>query len=144
MQIELPLSPSLAKRERVVTVYSFQIPRSAIAKFNDWCTGIGKEIQQFEGFLNRELIFPPASTVRSKTIDVTVILFFDTYEHLELWQNSTERDRWLQDGVSAGILDYKRASMGQSSSSLIARVNVEQARSAMPLTIVKWARCVLQ
>lgn len=59
--------------------------------FERWMSGITEACSDYEGYLGSELIRP----VGRSGNEYVSIFRFDTYEHLETWIDSDERQRWL-------------------------------------------------
>jgi uncharacterized protein len=62
------------------------------AEFELWLKGVGGDALQFPGHLGTNIIRP---TSRSRP-EYIIIFRFDTYKHLEDWETSEIRHRWVQ------------------------------------------------
>lgn len=57
-----------------------------------WAEGISGAAAQFDGHLGRA-IYPPQAPDRDELV---LVFSFDTAEHLAVWENSAERQQWLE------------------------------------------------
>jgi antibiotic biosynthesis monooxygenase (ABM) superfamily enzyme len=69
-----------------------RIRRGRESEYEAWLKGINKAAAGFSGFLGVNVIRPSARTGR----DYVSIFRFDSYANLRAWQDSKERQQWLE------------------------------------------------
>ena len=73
--------------------------KDKIKEFEEWLSGISKEISRQEGMIGIDIIRPTPNTTNSKSKSEYVVIFrFNSYENLEKWEKSPIRNEWLQKG----------------------------------------------
>src|SRR5437667_10737226 len=58
--------------------------------FEKWLQGIARTAEQFAGHQGINIIQPTAHSQ-----EYTYIFRFDSYEHLQKWETSAEKNRWV-------------------------------------------------
>lgn len=73
--------------------------KDKIKEFEEWLSGVSKEISRQDGMMGIDIIRPTPNTMNSKSKSEYVIIFrFNSYENLEKWEKSPIRNEWLQKG----------------------------------------------
>ena len=88
------------KHSSPVTVIVKRIAKKdKIKEFEEWLSGISKDVSRQEGNTGIDIIRPSPNTLNSKSKPEYVIIFrFNSYENLEKWEKSPIRNEWLQKG----------------------------------------------
>ncbi|HET7642742.1 MAG TPA: hypothetical protein VFK40_04485 [Nitrososphaeraceae archaeon] len=86
------------KHSKPVTVIVKRIAKKdKVKEFEEWLSGISKDISRQEGMIGIDIIKPTSNTTNSKSKPEYVIIFrFNSYENLEKWEKSPIRNEWLQ------------------------------------------------
>jgi uncharacterized protein len=86
------------KQSKPVTVIVKRIAKKdKVKEFEEWLSGISKDISRQEGMMGIDIIRPTSNTTNSKFKSEYVIIFrFNNYENLEKWEKSPIRNEWLQ------------------------------------------------
>ena len=83
------------KHSNPVTVIVKRIAKNdKIKEFEEWLSGISKEVSKQEGNMGIDIIRP---TDKSK-LEYVIIFRFNNYDSLTKWEKSTIRNEWLQKG----------------------------------------------
>ena len=83
------------KHANPVTVIVKRIAKKdKIKEFEEWLSGISKEVSKQEGNMGIDIIRP---TDKSK-LEYVIIFRFNNYDSLTKWEKSTIRNEWLQKG----------------------------------------------
>jgi antibiotic biosynthesis monooxygenase (ABM) superfamily enzyme len=91
------------KHSNPVTVIVKRIAKKdKIKEFEEWLSGISKEVSKQEGNMGIDTIRP---TDKSK-LEYVVIFRFNNYDSLTKWEKSTIRNEWLQKGRKLVESDY--------------------------------------
>jgi uncharacterized protein len=91
------------KHSNPVTVIVKRITKKdKIKEFEEWLSGISKEVSKQEGNMGIDTIRP---TDKSK-LEYVVIFRFNNYDSLTKWEKSTIRNEWLQKGRKLVESDY--------------------------------------
>src|SRR5215213_10826999 len=91
------------KHSNPVTVIVKRIAKKdKIKEFEEWLSGISKEVSKQEGNMGIDTIRP---TDKSK-LEYVVIFRFNNYDSLTNWEKSTIRNEWLQKGRKLAESDY--------------------------------------
>ena len=69
--------------------------KDRIKEFEEWVSGINKEMSRQEGSMGVEVIRP---TDKESKPEYVIIFRFNNYDNLTKWENSTIRNEWLQKG----------------------------------------------
>lgn len=69
--------------------------KNKIKEFEEWLSGISKEVSRQDGSMGIDIIRPTDKELRPEYI---IIFRFDTYGNLTKWENSSIRNEWLQKG----------------------------------------------
>ena len=69
--------------------------KNKIKEFEDWLSGISKEVSSQVGSMGIDIIRPTDKESRSEYV---IIFRFNTYDNLTKWENSSIRNEWLQKG----------------------------------------------
>ena len=73
--------------------------KDKIKEFEEWLSGISKEVSRQEGSMGIDIIKPTSSNASSKSKSEYVIIFrFNNYDNLAKWEKSPIRNEWLQKG----------------------------------------------
>ena len=93
------------KHSNPVTVIVKRIAKKDKTKeFEEWLSGISKEVSRQEGSMGIDIIRP---TNGNKTNSEYVIIFrFDSYDNLEKWEKSAIRNEWLQKSWELAEANY--------------------------------------
>ena len=88
------------KQLKPVTIIVKRIAKKdRIKEFEEWLSGISKEVSRQEGSIGIDIIRPTPNTTNSKSKSEYVVIFrFNSYENLEKWEKSPIRNEWLQKG----------------------------------------------
>lgn len=88
---------NIDKHSNPVTVIIKRIAKKdKIKEFEEWLSGVSKEVSRQEGSMGIDIIRP---TNNNKSKSEYVIIFrFNTYDNLEKWEKSSLRNEWLQKG----------------------------------------------
>lgn len=85
------------KHPNPVTVIVKRIAKKdKIKEFEEWLSGISKEVSKQEGSMGIDIIRPTADN-KSK-LEYVVIFRFNNYDNLAKWEKSPIRNEWLQKG----------------------------------------------
>ena len=87
------------KHSKPVTVIVKRIAKKdKIKEFEEWLSGISKEVSRQEGSMGIDIIRPsPNGSSKSKS-QYIVIFRFNSYDNLAKWEKSPVRNEWLQKG----------------------------------------------
>ena len=81
--------------------------KDKIKEFEEWLSGISKEISGQEGMVGIDIIRPTPNTTNSKSKSEYVVIFrFNSYENLEKWEKSPIQNEWLQKSRKLAEPDY--------------------------------------
>jgi antibiotic biosynthesis monooxygenase (ABM) superfamily enzyme len=84
------------KRLLPVTVIVKRIvKKNKIREFEEWLSGISKEVSRQDGSMGIDIIRP---TDKESKPEYVVIFRFNNYDNLAKWENSSIRNEWLQKG----------------------------------------------
>jgi antibiotic biosynthesis monooxygenase (ABM) superfamily enzyme len=84
------------KRSLPVTVIVKRIPKKdKIKEFEEWLSGISKEVSRQEGSMGIDIISP---TDKETKPEYVIIFRFNNYDNLTKWENSSIRNEWLRKG----------------------------------------------
>jgi uncharacterized protein len=73
--------------------------KDRIKEFEEWLSGISKEVSRQEGSIGIDIIRPTPNTTNSKSKSEYAVIFrFNSYDNLEKWEKSPIRNEWLQKG----------------------------------------------
>jgi antibiotic biosynthesis monooxygenase (ABM) superfamily enzyme len=84
-------SPSPGDDPPVTAVASRQVKPGREREFEEWVSGILAAANKFPGYLGSEVLRPSAPDDN----DYKIIFRFDHASNLQAWENSEERQRWL-------------------------------------------------
>jgi antibiotic biosynthesis monooxygenase (ABM) superfamily enzyme len=85
------------KHPNPVTVIVKRIAKKdKIKEFEEWLSGISKEVSKQEGSMGIDIIRPTGDN-KSK-LEYVVIFRFNNYDNLAKWEKSPIRNEWLQKG----------------------------------------------
>jgi antibiotic biosynthesis monooxygenase (ABM) superfamily enzyme len=76
--------------------------KDRIKEFEDWVSGISKEMSRQEGSMGTEVIRP---IDRESKPEYVIIFRFNNYENLRKWENSAIRIEWLRKGRELVVAD---------------------------------------
>src|ERR687891_713425 len=92
------------ERSLPVTVIVRRIPKKdRIKEFEEWVSGISKEMSRQEGNMGTEII-RPIDNKESKP-EYVIIFRFNNYDNLRKWENSAIRNEWLRKGRELVVAD---------------------------------------
>jgi len=96
------------KHSKPVTVIVKRIAKKdKIKEFEEWLSGISKDISRQEGMMGIDIIKPTSNSTNNKSKSEYVIIFrFNSYENLEKWEKSPIRNEWLQKSRKLAEPDY--------------------------------------
>ena len=88
------------KYSKPVTVIVKRIAKKdRIKEFEEWLSGISKEVSRQEGSMGIDIIRPTHNINSSKSkLEYIVIFRFNNYDNLAKWEKSPIRNEWLQKG----------------------------------------------
>ena len=69
--------------------------KNKIKEFEDWLSGISKEVSSQVGSMGIDIIKPTDKVSRPEYV---IIFRFNNYDNLTKWENSSIRNEWLQKG----------------------------------------------
>ncbi|HEX8698808.1 MAG TPA: antibiotic biosynthesis monooxygenase [Myxococcaceae bacterium] len=75
----------------VTVIVSRRVKPGTEARFEEWLRGVTAEAMRFPGHLGVNVIRPSSATAG----DYVLIFRFDTYGHLQAWEESSVRAEWL-------------------------------------------------
>lgn len=70
--------------------------KDKIKEFEEWLSGISKEVSKQEGSMGIDIIRP--TNYNKSKLEYVVIFRFNNYANLTKWEKSPIRDEWLQKG----------------------------------------------
>ena len=95
------------KHSKPVTVIVKRIAkRDKIKEFEEWLSGISKEVSRQEGSMGIDIIKPTPNISNKSKPEYVIIFRFNTYENLDKWEKSPIRHEWLQKGRKLAESDY--------------------------------------
>jgi uncharacterized protein len=95
------------KHSKPVTVIVRRIAKkNKIKEFEEWLSGISKEVSRQEGSMGIDIIKPTPNISNKSKPEYVVIFRFNTYENLDKWEKSPIRHEWLQKGRKLAESDY--------------------------------------
>jgi antibiotic biosynthesis monooxygenase (ABM) superfamily enzyme len=89
------------KHSRPVTVIVKPIAKKdKIKEFEEWLSGISKEVSRQEGSMGIDIIRPNPNidTNNKSKLEYVIIFRFNSYDNLAKWENTPIRNEWLQKG----------------------------------------------
>ena len=85
------------KDSKPVTVIVKRIAKKdKIKEFEEWLSGIAKEVSKQEGSMGIDIIKP--TNYHKSKLEYVVIFRFNNYDNLAKWEKSSIRNEWLQKG----------------------------------------------
>jgi uncharacterized protein len=69
--------------------------KDRIKEFEEWVSGISKEMSRQDGSMGTEIIRP---TDKESKPEYVIIFRFNNYDNLTKWENSSIRNEWLRKG----------------------------------------------
>jgi uncharacterized protein len=72
--------------------------KDKIKEFEEWLSGISKEVSRQEGSMGIDIIRPSPNGSNKSKIEYVIIFRFNSYENLAKWEKSPIRNEWLQKG----------------------------------------------
>ena len=95
------------KHSKPVTVIVKRIAKKdKIKEFEEWLSGISKEVSRQEGSMGIDIIKPTPNISNKSKPEYVIIFRFNTYENLDKWEKSPIRQEWLQKGRKLAESDY--------------------------------------
>jgi uncharacterized protein len=95
------------KHSKPVTVIVKRIAKKdKIKEFEEWLSGVSKEVSRQEGNMGIDIIKPPPNISNKSKPEYVIIFRFNTYENLDKWEKSPIRHEWLQKGRKLAESDY--------------------------------------
>jgi antibiotic biosynthesis monooxygenase (ABM) superfamily enzyme len=99
-----------------VGVITFSIENScgSLIQLKEWMNGIGSEVEQWKGYIQRDVILPPLPSAcggapsnkqPATDLPVSIVLKFDNHENLRVWTASAARAEWLAKGHLAKLFN---------------------------------------
>ena len=87
------------KHSKPVTVIVKRIAKKdRIKEFEEWLSGISKEVSRQEGSMGIDIIRPTSNASSKSKFEYVIIFRFNTYGNLAKWEKSLIRNEWLQKG----------------------------------------------
>ena len=87
------------KQSKPVTVIVKRIAKkNKIKEFEEWLSGIAKEVSRQEGSMGIDIIKPTPDINNKSKLEYVVIFRFNNYDNLAKWEKSSIRNEWLQKG----------------------------------------------
>lgn len=87
------------KHSNPVTVIVKRIAKKdKIKEFEEWLSGISKEVSRQEGSMGIDIIRPTNNNNNKSKLEYVVIFRFNNYDNLAKWEKSPIRNEWLQKG----------------------------------------------
>jgi len=80
--------------------------KDKINEFEEWLSGISKEVSRQEGSMGIDIIKPTPNISNKSKPEYVIIFRFNTYENLDKWETSPIRHEWLQKGRKLAESDY--------------------------------------
>ena len=91
------------KNSKPVTVIVKRIAKKdKIKEFEEWLSGISKEVSRQEGSMGIDIIRPRDNESKPEYV---IIFRFNNYYNLTRWENSSIRNEWLQKGTDLVVAD---------------------------------------
>ncbi len=72
--------------------------KDKIKEFEEWLSGISKEVSRQEGSMGIDIIRPSPNGSSKSKFEYVVIFRFNSYDNLTKWEKSPIRNEWLQKG----------------------------------------------
>ena len=72
--------------------------KDKIKEFEEWLSGISKEVSRQEGSMGIDIIRPSPNGSSKSKFEYVVIFRFNSYDNLAKWEKSPIRNEWLQKG----------------------------------------------
>ena len=95
------------KHSKPVTVIVKRIAKKdKIKEFEEWLSGVSKEVSRQEGSMGIDIIKPTPNISNISKPEYVIIFRFNTYENLDKWEKSPIRHEWLQKGRKLAESDY--------------------------------------
>ena len=88
------------KDSKPITVIVKRIAKKdKIKEFEEWLSGIVKEVSTQEGNMEIDIIRPTTADKNNKSkLEYIIIFRFNNYDNLTKWEKSPIRNEWLQKG----------------------------------------------
>ena len=87
------------EESKPVTVIVRRIAKKdKIKEFEEWLSGISKEVSRQEGRMGIDIIRPTPNASSKSKFEYVVIFRFNSYDNLAKWEKSPIRNEWLQKG----------------------------------------------
>jgi uncharacterized protein len=80
--------------------------KDKIKEFEEWLSGVSKEVSRQEGNMGIDIIKPTPNISNKSKPEYVIIFRFNTYENLDKWEKSPIRHEWLQKGRKLAESDY--------------------------------------
>jgi len=75
------------------------VKRNKIKEFEEWLSGISKDVLKQEGSMGIDIIRPNAEDENNKSkLEYVIVFKFNNYDNLSQWEKSSIRDDWFQKG----------------------------------------------
>jgi antibiotic biosynthesis monooxygenase (ABM) superfamily enzyme len=95
------------KHSKPVTVIVKRIAKKdKIKEFEEWLSGVSKEVSRQEGNMGIDIIKPTPNISNKSKPEYVIIFRFNTYQNLDKWEKSPIRHEWLQKGRKLAESDY--------------------------------------
>ena len=86
--------PAEHSAEQVNGIISYSLNAQCRGAYDEWFEGIKKEMKEFDGFVEVDVVFSPVTV--NGLIPVSVVLRFEKGDDLRSWETSAERATWLR------------------------------------------------
>ncbi len=77
----------------VTTIVKRTVKPGREADYEKWVEDTTKDLKKFPGYVDITMIRPAPS---AKTKEYVLIIRFDTYNHVEAWESSPIRNKWIE------------------------------------------------
>jgi len=89
--MSLPKDNNL-KEGPVTVIISRRVKPGRVQEFEEWTSGISREVSNFKGYYGVNVI-PPSDP---SNLDYVVIFRFNSYKNLKRWEDSSIRSEWIE------------------------------------------------
>src|SRR4051812_20277214 len=77
----------------VTTIVRRAVKPGREAEYEQWVKDTTDDLRQFPGYMDITMIRPAAG---AKNKEYVLIIRFDSYEHVNAWENSDVRNKWIK------------------------------------------------
>jgi uncharacterized protein len=83
-----------SQKKPVTTIVKRTVKPGREAKYEQWVKDTTKDLSQFPGYMDITMIKPSTG---AKSKEYVLIIRFDTYEHVNSWENSATRNKRIEE-----------------------------------------------